>query len=107
MGMSEDSDVENGEAKELGVPDMNHLKLSDMEPRRSIDNWGGDVSVESESSSDSDKECEKIRNIKWCDCGKKCQPMETHTESICYQDTNEIPEDLFAGKPTHYKHINE
>ena len=67
MELSEDSDVENGEA-EVDVPDIIHLKPFDVEPRRSVDNWEGDVSIE--SSSDRDTECERSGNIEWCDCGK-------------------------------------
>ena len=36
VGESEDSDVENGEAKEVDDPDTNQLKTFDMKPRRSI-----------------------------------------------------------------------
>ena len=60
VGVSEVSNVETGEAEEVDVPDMNHLKPFDMAPRRSIDNWEGDVSIESESSSDGETECERI-----------------------------------------------
>ena len=45
MGVSEVSNVENGEAEEVDVPDMNHVKPFDMAPRRSIDNWEGVVSI--------------------------------------------------------------
>jgi len=78
-----------------------------MEPRRSIDNWEGDVNIESESTSDSQTECEIIGNIEWCDCGKNCQSMDTYTESIYCQDANEIPENFFAGTPTQNRNINK
>ena len=78
-----------------------------MKPKRSVDNWEGDLSIESESSSDSQTECERIGNIEFCDCRKKFQPMETYAESICCQDTNEIPEHLFAVKPPDFKNSNE
>ena len=101
FGVSEESDVDSGAAEEVEVPDLNHLKPFDMEPKRKVDYWEGDFSIESERSSDSETEYERVGNIEWCDCGKRCQPMETYTESLCCQDTNEIPEHMFAGKLTY------
>ena len=56
VGVSEESDVESGEAEKVEVPDLTHLKPFDMEPKRKVDYWEGDFSIESESSSDSETE---------------------------------------------------
>ena len=33
----------------------------------------------------------------WCLC-RKCQPIESETESSCFLDTNEVPDDYFEEK---------
>ena len=58
-------------------------------------------------SSESELESEveeqgRIGKTDWCQCGE-CKPMTTYTESLCCQDTNEVPEELFEGQKLHYK----
>ena len=62
MGVSEASDVESG-----NILHLNNLTPFDIEPRRGIGNWEGDLSIKSQSSSDIETECERISNIESCD----------------------------------------
>ena len=64
--------------------------------RRMIMNQGYLPSSEVSSSSDTDEpeELERIGNINWCNSGR-CFAMETNTASLCYRDTNEVPDVLF------------
>ena len=39
----------------------------------------------------------RIGNTDWCQCGE-CKPMATYMESLCCQNTNEVPEELFEGQ---------
>ena len=48
------------------------------------------------STCSTDSETLRIGNTDWCLCGR-CAPMETHTESLCCKETNEIPEEYFEG----------
>ena len=50
-------------------------------------------SLESELESEAEEQG-GIGNTDWCQCGE-CKPMATYTESLCFQDTNEVPEELF------------
>ena len=36
----------------------------------------------------------RIGNTDWCQCSE-CKPMTTYMESLCCQDNNEVPEELF------------
>ena len=53
-------------------------------------------SLESELESEAEEQG-GIGNTDWCQCGE-CKPMATYTESLCFQDTNEVPEELFEGQ---------
>ena len=96
--MSEESDIEASDSEEIEICTMVNLKPYDMEPRRKCEHGEVEFTSQSNSSSDNETEQERIGNIDWCDCGKNCRAMETHTESLCCQDTNEIQEHLFTGK---------
>ena len=49
-----------------------------------------DLNDDDESDAD---DSSRIGNVDWCQCGK-CEIMETDAESLCYQDTNKVPEEL-------------
>ena len=68
-----------------------------MEPRRQLDDQDLSSDIEGSDSS-SDGEAERIGNNDWCVCGKKCRAMQTYTESLCCQETNESPENFYNGK---------
>ena len=70
------------------------LKPYDQEPRRTSFDEGSLSDHSSTCSTDS--ETLRIGNTDWCLCGR-CSPMETHTESLCCKETNEIPEEYFEG----------
>ena len=95
---SSSSDSEDSETE--SIPDIASLKPYDHEPVREIID-----PVSSSDENDSEvEEVSRIGNTNWCQCGK-CQPMQTYTESYCCQDTNEVPEDYFAGKIIRDKEI--
>ena len=96
---SEGSSDENSESEDLEISEMIRLKPFDMEPIRKLESWELHSSdEESEDSSDSEPENRRIGNNDWCVCGKKCKAMETYTESLYCQETNEIPEQNFVIK---------
>ena len=53
-------------------------------------------SSESELESEAEEQG-RIGNTDWCQCGE-CKPMATYKESLCRQNTNEVPEKLFEGQ---------
>lgn len=84
-----ESDCDENTDSDESLPDIAALKPYDHEPvcnpRCYNDNKSSD-----------DLESTRVGNTKWCLC-KKCEPMQTDTESICCQETNEVPEELFEG----------
>ena len=97
MSESEEYSSENSDSQSSGeefLPDLNKLKPYDLEPMISGDS---EEHFDDNTSDDSDEEEQRrIGNINWCQCGR-CQPMFTYTESLCCQETNEVPEELFEG----------
>ena len=88
---SDEENYSDDTDSDQSLPDLTNLKAFDFEPTcapREIQ------SSDEESEIEVDKN--RIGNVTWCRCGK-CQPMETDTESLCCQDTNEVPEELFEG----------
>lgn len=58
---------------------------------------GNTRSVEmKEINDDNIIETRRIGNIDWCLC-KCCKSMDSEAESLCCQETNEIPEEFFQG----------
>ena len=95
------NDEESTDEEDLEVPDVIRLKPFDMEPVRKLkenelEQLGSDDSMNSDEEEKLDNE--RIGNNEWCVCGGKCEAMETYTESLCCQETNEIPETYFQGK---------
>ena len=95
---SSDNELTSEEESDLthdSIPDLAVLKPYDHEP---VCESALVIHV-SEESSESESETEeqaRIGNINWCKCGN-CKPMKTYAESLCCQDTNEVPEENFAG----------
>ena len=100
--MSEESDADSSDSEDMEIASRIHLQTFDMESKRNCENLEVEFASQSDSLSDSDTEHERSGNTDWCDCGKKCRPMETYTESLSCQDTNEIQEHLFTGKRYNY-----
>lgn len=89
---SEASSPVESESDEYEPTDLANLKGYDFEPvcePRPVSPSSGEESGLDEKS--------RIGNTDWCKCGK-CRPMETETESLCCQDTNEVPEEFFEGQ---------
>ncbi|XP_065060247.1 P2X purinoceptor 7-like [Rhopilema esculentum] len=96
---SEESTDGNCESEDNAVPEINRLKPFDMEPRRKLEDWElNDLDGKSDDSTESESERERIGNAYWCVCGGKCKAMETYAESLCCQETNDIPENYFQGQ---------
>ena len=77
--------------------DFSKLRPYDHEPTVPSAGISTSSASDDEDADDSkQEERERIDNVDWCGCGK-CRPMLTFTESLCCQDTNEVPEELFEG----------
>ena len=91
------SDLSDSSSSDESLPDMAKLAPYDHEPvckpRKLADSLKGLA-----NSLNVPDECVISRegNLDWCQCGK-CEVMETDAESICCQDTTEVPEDLYEG----------
>ena len=72
--------------------DFSKLKPYDLEPvcKPRIFSSESELEIEVEEQG-------RIGNTDWCQCGE-CKAMITYTESLCCQDTNEVPEELFEGQ---------
>jgi hypothetical protein len=85
--LTSSSDEETSSDESL--PDASNLKAYDFEPVCK-------PKILIEKIDNENEEKIRIGNTDWCLCGK-CEEMETHTESLCCQDTNEVTEELFEG----------
>ena len=82
------------EESEEEQPTIATLRPYEFEP---VEKITGPISPSSSSGESEEEENSRIGNTEWCLC-EKCEAMETYTESLCCQDTNEVPEDYFEGK---------
>ena len=75
------------------IPNLNPLKPFEFDPKTNI----GDINSSSTDDEEEWIECKvkRIGNSEWCECSKQCKLMETCTESLCYQERNNIPERCF------------
>lgn len=48
------------------------------------------------SSCEAATQISRVGNLNWCFCGC-CKQMDSEAESLCCQETNEIPDNLFQG----------
>ena len=91
---SSSSESSDSEGEDFSIPDIGSLKPYDHEQiRSSLDEAS---SSDDKSDNSSDEEQARIGNTDWCLC-ERCLAMDTYAESLCCQDTNEIPEDFFEG----------
>ena len=78
------------------LSDISLLKPFDFEPE-----CAGREEILYENSVDpsalyKSQDARRIRNNEWCNCGG-CRTIETVSESLCFCDTNEIPDSFFEG----------
>ena len=91
------SDEDDNSSEEELIQDFAKLRPYDHEPTVPSAEISTSSASDDEDADDSEQEeQERIGNVDWCGCGK-CRPMLTFTESLCCQDTNEVPEELFEG----------
>eukprot|EP00795_Rhopilema_esculentum_P011799 gene11799-2178_t len=69
-----------------------------MRKLRKLEDWElNDLDEESDDSTESESERERVGNADWCVCGSKCKAIETYAKSLWSQETNDNPENHFQG----------
>ena len=81
--LSESNQIENDES----IPDLCLLKRYDFGPL--VKNIPNNTDVQTTEGT-----TKRVGNTNWCQCGL-CQPMENEAESLCYLDTNEVPDEFW------------
>ena len=71
------------------ILEFSKLKPYDLEPVYEPHMFLSESELQSKT-----EEQERIGNTDWYQYGE-CNPIATYTESLCCQDTNEVPEELF------------
>ena len=94
MSSSSESVDSDSSSSSISIPNISKLQPYDLEPTIPSSEVSSNSNSD-EGTSDSEQEKERIGNT---DCGGKCRPMESYTESLCCRETNEVPDEYFEGE---------